>query len=114
MNSNPTQEQLWFLPLGGTGEIGMNLNLYGHAGEWLMVDCGLTFNAPINPDFDKDERVTRHPLVSADPTFIEDRKDALQGIIITHAHEDHVGAIPYLWQRFKKPIYTTAFTAEVL
>jgi ribonuclease J len=114
MNPNPTQEQLWFLPLGGTGEIGMNLNLYGHAGEWLMVDCGLTFNAPINPAFDKDERVTRHPLVSADPTFIEDRKDALQGIIITHAHEDHVGAIPYLWQRFKKPIYTTAFTAEVL
>jgi ribonuclease J len=92
----------------------MNLNLYGHAGQWLMVDCGLTFSAPINPDYDKDERVTRHPLVAADPSFIEERRDQLQGIIITHAHEDHLGAIPYLWPRLRKPIYTTAFTAEVL
>ncbi|CAI8188994.1 MAG: Ribonuclease J [Glaciecola sp. HTCC2999] len=102
------------MPLGGCGEIGMNLNLYGHNGQWLMVDCGLTFNSPLNPAHDKDEYVKRHELVAADPTFIEDRRDQLAGIIITHAHEDHVGGIPYLWERFKQPIYTTKFTAEVL
>ena len=105
---------MWFLPLGGCREIGMNLNLYGHAGQWLMIDCGLTFNAPLNPDNDYQEHVKRYPLVAPDPDFIEQRKDLLSGIIITHAHEDHLGAIPYLWQRFQKPIYTTRFTAEVL
>lgn len=105
---------MWFLPLGGCGEIGMNLNLYGHDSRWLMVDCGLTFIAPLNPDDDYAEHVKRHELVAADPRFIEERKDLLCGIIITHAHEDHVGAIPFLWQRFRQPIYTTKFTAEVL
>lgn len=108
------EQQLWFLPLGGTGEIGMNMNLYSHAGQWLMVDCGLTFNAPLNPAMDHEEWVTRHDLVCADPSFIEQRLDRLAGIVITHAHEDHVGAVPYLWARLRKPIYTTKFTAEVL
>ncbi|MDG1122702.1 MAG: ribonuclease J [Glaciecola sp.] len=92
----------------------MNLNLYGHASRWLMVDCGLTFNTPLNPQDDYAEFVKRHELVAADPSFIVERKDLLCGIIITHAHEDHVGAIPFLWQRFRQPIYTTKFTAEVL
>ena len=110
----PSINDLWFLPLGGTGEIGMNLNLYGHNGQWLMVDCGLTFNAPLNAELDDDLRAKRHNLVAADPSFISERREALAGIVITHAHEDHLGAIPYLWDKFACPIYTTRFTAEVL
>lgn len=105
----PAQQDLWFLPLGGTGEIGMNMNLYGHNGQWLMVDCGVSFNEPLMPD---DSQVV--DVVSADPTFIAAQKERLAGIVITHAHEDHVGALPFLWRRFKCPVYTTAFTAEVL
>ncbi|WP_409418643.1 ribonuclease J [Marinomonas sp. RS-M-Aa-14] len=105
----PSQEDLWFLPLGGTGEIGMNMNLYGHDGQWLMVDCGVSFNEPLTPD---DLRTSE--IVCADPRFISEQKERLVGIVITHAHEDHVGALPFLWRRFKCPVYTTAFTAEVL
>jgi len=105
----PSQEDLWFLPLGGTGEIGMNMNLYGHDGQWLMVDCGVSFNEPLTPD---DLRTSE--IVCADPRFISEQKERLAGIVITHAHEDHVGALPFLWRRFKCPVYTTAFTAEVL
>ncbi|WP_417553374.1 ribonuclease J [Marinomonas fungiae] len=105
----PTRSDLWFLPLGGTGEIGMNLNLYGHDGQWLMVDCGLSFNEPI------DENSARtHELVCADPEFIAQQRHRLAGIVITHAHEDHVGALPFLWRRFQVPVYTTPFTAEIL
>lgn len=105
----PGPRDLWFLPLGGTGEIGMNLNLFGHAGQWLMVDCGVTFQEPLN-----EHNPTRFDVVSADPKFIVEHREHLAGIVVTHAHEDHVGAIPYLWQRFQAPIYTTPFTAEVL
>jgi ribonuclease J len=108
----PDVNDFWFLPLGGTGEIGMNLNLYGHDGRWLMVDCGVTFEA--NTDVDGEMLEARASIQMADPQFIADRKDRLDGIIITHAHEDHVGAIPYLWRKFKAPIYTTKFTAEIL
>jgi len=109
----PDVSDLWFLPLGGTGEIGMNLNLYGHNGRWLMVDCGVTFEQ--NTDVDGDELASgRAHVQMADPQFIADRKHQLDGLVITHAHEDHVGAVPYLWSKFKCPIYTTAFTAEIL
>ena len=105
----PTRSDLWFLPLGGTGEIGMNLNLYGHDGQWLMVDCGVSFNEPI------DENSARtYELVCADPDFIVQQRHRLAGIVITHAHEDHVGALPFLWRRFQVPVYTTPFTAEIL
>lgn len=87
----------------------MNLNLFGHADQWLMVDCGITFNEPLTPDASH-----KHDVVCADPSFIEARKHKLAGIIITHAHEDHIGALPALWQRFKLPVYTTPFTAEIL
>lgn len=97
------------MPLGGTGEIGMNMNLYGHDGQWLMVDCGVSFNEPLKPD-----DVLTSEIVSADPAFIADQKERLAGLVITHAHEDHVGAVPFLWRRLQCPIYTTAFTAEVL
>ncbi|MCB5162275.1 ribonuclease J [Marinomonas algarum] len=87
----------------------MNMNLYGHDGQWLMVDCGVSFNEPlVSGDISTSE------VVCADPRFISEQKERLAGIVITHAHEDHVGALPFLWRRFKCPIYTTAFTAEVL
>lgn len=109
----PDESDFWFLPLGGTGEIGMNLNLYGHNGRWLMVDCGVTFES--GTDVDGEPILGAHAHVQmADPQFITDRKDKLDGLIITHAHEDHIGAVPYLWERFQCPIYTTAYTAEIL
>ncbi len=118
---HPTIDDLWFVPLGGTGEIGMNLNLYGHNGRWLMVDCGVSFDEPLVPAYKKGSNIgstesegATHRVVAPDPSFIANQKDALAGIVITHAHEDHVGAIPYLWERFRAPIYTTSFTAEVL
>ena len=99
----------YFLPLGGTGEIGMNLNLYGYGEgnniEWFMVDCGVTFSQVGLPGID---------LQMPDPTFIASQKDKLMGIILTHAHEDHIGAMPFIWPYFKCPIYTTEFTAALL
>lgn len=99
-------DNLVFLPLGGTGEIGMNLNLYGFKGRWLMVDCGITFENQHNS--------MRPSIQMADPQFIVSRRQTLDGLIITHAHEDHLGAVPYLWDQLRCPIYTTAFTATVL
>lgn len=87
----------------------MNMNLYGHDGQWLMIDCGVSFNEPLKAD-----DLHTAEVVCADPTFIAQQKERLAGIVITHAHEDHVGALPFLWRRFKCPVYTTAFTAEVL
>ena len=101
----PRSDQLLFLPLGGAGEIGMNLNLYGHDGKWLMVDLGVTFGNETTPGID---------VIMPDPTFIEDNKQDLAGLLLTHAHEDHLGAVPYLWPRLKCPIYATPFTAAVL
>jgi len=101
----PGPSDLWFVPLGGCGEIGMNLNLYGHDGRWLMVDCGITFARPGEAG----------PHVQMpDPSFIEGRQQALAALIVTHAHEDHVGAVPHLWRRFRCPVYVTAFTAGIL
>lgn len=98
----------WFLPLGGCGEIGMNLNLFGHAGRWLMVDCGITFEHP------EGAPSGRPSIQMPDPQFIASRRQTLDGLIITHAHEDHLGAVPYLWADLDCPIYTTPFTAAVL
>ncbi|MFO7528886.1 MAG: ribonuclease J [Marinobacter sp.] len=111
----PDHNDLWFLPLGGTGEIGMNLNLYGHDGQWLMVDCGVTFPKPgrIAADGTVHHR-GEPPVQMADPAFIADRREQLAGLVITHAHEDHVGAVPYLWPLLQCPVYTNRFTAEIL
>ncbi len=109
----PDKSDFWFLPLGGTGEIGMNLNLYGHDGRWLMVDCGVTFESDTDVD-GAPVNISRAHVQMADPQFIADRKDKLDGLIITHAHEDHIGAVPYLWSQLQCPIYTTAYTAEIL
>jgi ribonuclease J len=102
---NPGARDFWFLPLGGTGEIGMNLNLYGHDGSWLMVDCGVTFARG-------DPRLP--PVILPDPTFIAARREALCGLLVTHAHEDHVGAVAALWRQLRCPVYATPFTLAVL
>jgi ribonuclease J len=96
---------VFFLPLGGTGEIGMNLNLYAYRGQWLMLDCGVTFGDDAQPGLD---------VVMPDPAFIVERRDKLLGIVATHAHEDHIGAIPYLWPQLQCPIWATPFTASLL
>ena len=99
------EDELLFLALGGSGEIGMNVNLYGCRGKWLMVDLGMTFSGGEYPGVD---------LVFADLDFIEERADDLLGIVITHAHEDHIGAIPYFADAFDVPLYATPFTAELV
>jgi len=102
-------EDLLFVPLGGTGEIGMNLNLYGFGTpgdrHWLMVDLGITFDDGLSPGID---------VILPDPQFIEERRDRLVGLVLTHAHEDHIGAVPYLWERLGCPVYGTPFTLSVL
>ena len=96
---------LYFVPLGGAGEIGMNLNLYGYGGEWLILDCGVTFGDDSQPGLE---------VVMPDPGFIVERRDQLLGIVATHAHEDHIGAIPYLWSQLRCPVWATPFTASLL
>ena len=98
-------QELVFLPLGGTGEIGLNLNLYGLDRQWLMVDLGISF---------ADETLPGVDIVLPDPSFITARRRELHGLVLTHAHEDHFGAIPYLWDGLRCPIFCTAFTAAVL
>jgi len=109
----PSLDDFWFLPLGGCGEIGMNLNLYGHAGQWLMVDCGVTFEkVPLASGAQASPGGNRVEM--ADPAFIANRSESLVALIATHAHEDHIGAIAHLWEQFRCPIYTTPFTRNVL
>ena len=98
-------EELLFCALGGSGEIGMNVNLYGCRGQWLMVDLGLTFADPTYPGVD---------LILPDLEFIEKQQDRLAGIILTHGHEDHIGALPYLAHDLKVPLYATPFTAGLI
>lgn len=103
------KDKFLFIPLGGACEVGMNLNLYYHdgedAGKWLIVDLGICFAEPEFPGVE----ITL-PKIS----FIEKRTDEIAGLVLTHAHEDHLGAVAYLWHRIKCPIYATAFTAEIL
>jgi ribonuclease J len=96
---------LAFLPLGGTGEIGMNLNLYRCNGKWLAVDCGIGFGGSEHPEVD---------IMVPDPGFIADRRDKLLALVITHAHEDHIGAVAHLWPQLRCPVYVTPFAAAVL
>lgn len=98
-------KELLFCALGGSGEIGMNVNLYGADGKWLMVDLGMTFGANEYPGTE---------LVFADLEFIEERKKDLLGVVLTHAHEDHIGAVPYFAQELGVPLYATPFTARLV
>ena len=98
-----------FCPLGGSGEIGANMNLYsyGDTGDqkWIIVDMGVTFADDSIPGID---------LIYADPGFIVDKKNDLLGIVLTHAHEDHIGAVVHIWPKLKCPIYATPFTAALI
>jgi ribonuclease J len=103
---NTSENELVFLPLGGSNEIGMNFNLYGfgppHARKWIIVDIGVTFGDQTTPGVD---------IIMPDPTFIEQHRKDILAIVLTHAHEDHIGAIGWLWPRLKAPVYATPFTA---
>lgn len=98
-------KELVFCALGGSGEIGMNVNLYGCQGKWLMVDLGMTFGMNEYPGVD---------LVFADLEFIENERENLLGIVLTHAHEDHIGAVPYFAEDLGVPLYATPFTAKLV
>ena len=103
------KDELLYCPLGGAGEIGMNMNLYGYGQpenhKWIIVDVGITFADDSIPGID---------LILPDTGFIEGRKDNLLGIVLTHAHEDHIGAISYVWPKLKCNIYATPFTATLV
>ena len=94
-----------FVPLGGTGEIGMNFNLYGCDGAWVAVDCGMGFTGPETPEAE---------ILLPDPAFIAEQREALLGLVVTHAHEDHIGGIARLWPQLRCPVYATPFAAAVL
>lgn len=98
-------EELLFCALGGSGEIGMNVNLYGCRGQWLMADLGLTFADSHFPGID---------LILPELEFIEQQQGRLAGIVLTHGHEDHIGALPYLAEDLKVPLYATPFTAGLI
>ena len=103
------KEELFFCPLGGSGEIGMNMNLFGYGTpedtKWLIVDMGVTF---------ADESVPGIDLIYPDPGFIIDKKKDLLGIVLTHAHEDHIGAVAHIWPKLKCNIYSTPFTSVLV
>jgi ribonuclease J len=103
------KEELFFCPLGGSGEIGMNMNLFGYGTpedtKWLIVDMGVTF---------ADESVPGIDLIYPDPGFIIDKKKDLLGIVLTHAHEDHIGAVVHIWPKLKCNIYSTPFTSVLV
>ncbi len=109
MQEQISDHELVFLPLGGAGEIGMNLYLYGygqpHQWQWLMVDFGITFAGDYEPGID---------IILPDIRFIEEERSSLVGIVLTHAHEDHVGALHDLWERLRVPVYATPFTVAML
>lgn len=100
-----SKKELLYVALGGSGEIGMNVNLYGCDGKWVMVDCGVTFADPQYPGID---------LILPDLAFIEERLDDLVGIVLTHGHEDHIGALPYLAEDLGVPLFATPFTAGLI
>jgi ribonuclease J len=104
-----SKEELLFCPLGGSGEIGMNMNLFAYGKEddlkWIIVDMGVTFADDSIPGID---------LIMPDPGFIIDKKDDLLGIVLTHAHEDHIGAVAHIWPKLKCKLYATPFTAALL
>ncbi|MDP2780008.1 MULTISPECIES: ribonuclease J [Devosia] len=103
------RDELVFVPLGGVGEIGMNMGAYGFGPEksrkWIVVDCGVTFGGPDLPGIE---------LIMANPEFLEERADDVLGLILTHSHEDHYGAVLDLWPGFEKPVFATRFTGAML
>ena len=109
MTKTRKDDELVFLPLGGSNEIGMNFNLYGfgpaHDRKWIVVDLGVTFGDLTTPGVE---------IILPDPAFIEEYADDIIGIVLTHAHEDHIGALGWLWPRLRAPLYATPFTAFLI
>lgn len=102
---NFKKDEFYFIPLGGAEQFGVNLNVYGYGGKWLAIDCGMGF---------ADERHPGVDILLPDPKFLVEHKKDLIALIITHAHEDHIGAVAHIWPRLKCPIYASPFTAAVL
>jgi len=109
LHTPSADDELVFLPLGGSGEIGMNLNAYGYGPaddrKWLIVDVGVTFGGSDEPGID---------LILPDPVYLAGFAEDIVGIVLTHAHEDHIGAVAHLWPQLKAPLYATPFTAAML
>lgn len=103
LNLDP--KKLYFIPLGGSEQFGVNFNIYAYGGRFLAIDCGIGF---------ADHRFPGIDILLPDPQFVVARKQQLDGLIITHAHEDHIGAVPHLWPKLRCPIYCTEFTAAIL
>ncbi|HSR56325.1 MAG TPA: ribonuclease J [Alphaproteobacteria bacterium] len=99
------RDGLVYVPIGGAGEIGMNMYAYGCQGKWIVVECGITFGNETTPGID---------VMTPDPAFLEELGDDLLAIVLTHAHEDHQGGTAYLWPRLQCPVYATHFTAEMV
>ena len=110
MKKPKPDDELVFLPLGGSGEIGMNLNAYGYgppdARKWIIVDIGVTFG--------REDTTPGVDLILPDPAYLEEHKDDIIAIVLTHAHEDHIGALGWLWPRMPAPVYATPFTAALV
>ncbi len=99
------KDALVFVPLGGSDEIGMNMNLFHVHGRWLVVDCGVNFAGDGLPGID---------LLMPDPGFITARREQIAALVLTHGHEDHIGAVAHLWPQLNCPVYATPFTAELV
>jgi ribonuclease J len=104
-----SDKEILFCPLGGSGEIGANMNLYGFGEpnnhKWVIVDCGITFAQDNIPGID---------LIIPDPEFIYQNKKNCSAMIITHGHEDHIGALTHVWPNLKTNIFATPFTASLI
>ena len=98
-------EDFVMIPLGGSTGIGLNCFLYGYHGKWLLVDCGVGFPGDGLPGVD---------VLLPDLSFLADKKENILGLVITHGHEDHIGAVGYLWRELQCPIFATPFTAELI
>ena len=94
-----------FIPLGGSEEFGCNFNIYAYKGKFLIMDCGIGF---------ADHRMPLVDILLPKPDFIEQYKDDIVGLVVTHGHEDHIGAVPYLWPRLECPVYGSGFTMEIM
>lgn len=101
----PAGNEILFVPLGGVGDIGMNCALYGHAGRWILVDLGIMFGDETTPGIE---------VIVPDTAAAEAVRDRLDAIVITHAHEDHIGAVPHLWPELGAPVHVTPFSAAFL
>lgn len=101
----PDKKGVLFLPLGGCGQFGANFTLYGYDGSWIIVDCGMAF---------ADEQLPGVDIILPDASLIADQKDRIAALFVTHGHEDHIGAIAWLWPRLQCPVYATPFTAALL